>query len=218
MRDIVGLDLDSVLADTEIALDKFIREEFGIQIDWDNEITSYKLEDMPRLNEIQSKHLIKSVNSGRVLMEIPVHNYAEYATKKLCNEGFDICIITSRPASLYDLTRDWLDKHDLVYNDLRLVPSTDKWQIVASGGISAFVEDRASILKSVYERCGTLEYGLYGVKHPWNKKYENDKIVWVDDVAEAVDKIVEFRKWKNFFLTECVGNIEKFIKEYQDGK
>lgn len=218
MRDVIGLDLDSVLADTEVALDSFIRAEFGIEIDWNTEITSYKLESMPRLNKKQIEHLIESVNSGKLLMDIPVHNYAEHATKKLRNEGFDICIITSRPARLYDLTMDWLDKNDIVYNKLRLVPSEDKWIVINSIKAKAFVEDRSSILKSVYENCRILEYGLYAVKHPWNKKYKNDKIIWVDDVAEAVDKIVDFRKWKNYFLTECVGNIEKFIKEYQDGK
>lgn len=218
VRDIVSLDLDSVLADTDSALDKFIKEEFDIQIDWESEITSYRLEEIPRLTDKQTACLIEAVNSGDLLMSIPVHNYAEHATKKLRNEGFEIYIISSRPAALYDLTIDWLDKHDIVYHDLRLVPSEDKWKILKGIDAKAFVEDRASILESVVEHCGILEYGIYAVSYPWNRRFQDDRVVRVSDVAEAVDRIVDFRRWKSFFLTECVGNIEKFIKEYQDGK
>lgn len=218
VRDIIGLDLDSVLCNTEYVLDKFIREEFGVIIDWENEVKEYALEKMPGITLDQSIELKERVESGEVLKSIQTYNYSEHATKKLRNEGFAIAIITSRPSRLKAVTMDWLEEHDIVYDLLYCIESSKKHELIQELDIKAFVEDRFDTLESVLENCGSLDYGLYCIYHHWNKRFSNDRIVFADDIADAVDKIVEFRRWRGYFLTQCAGNIEKFIKEYQDGK
>jgi uncharacterized HAD superfamily protein len=218
MRDVVGLDLDSVLCNTEFALDKYLREELGVFLDWENEVDQYKIERLPRITPDQKKQLEELIHSGTLFKDLWPYNYAEHATKKLKNEGFDVAIVTSRSEKLRGVTTDWLDEHDIAYDMLYMVHSTVKHEIIWDLKIKAFVEDRFDVLEMIVDRCGILDYGLYVVNHPWNKKCYHEQIIRVDNVNQSVDKIVEYRKWLGYFTYKCQGNIEKFIKEYQDGK
>jgi len=218
MRDVIGLDLDSVLCNTEYALDKYLREELGVFLDWENEVDQYNIEELPRILPEQKIQIVEVIHSGALFESLYPHNYSEHATKKLKNEGFDIAIVTSRPESLRSMTVDWLDRYDIMYDMLYMVHSTAKHEIIWDLNIKAFVEDRFDILEMIVDRCGVLSYGLYVVNHPWNKNDRHEQVIRVDDVSQAVDKIVEYRKWLGYFTHKCQGNIEKFIKEYQDGK
>lgn len=218
MRDVIGLDLDSVLCNTEFALDKYLREELGVFLDWENEVDQYKIERLPRITPDQKEKLEELIHSGSLFKDLYPYNCAEHAVKKLKNEGFDVAIVTSRSENLRDITMDWLDKYDIVYDMLYMVHSTVKHEIIWDLNIKAFVEDRFDILEMIVDRCGVLDYGLYVVNHPWNKRHYYEQIIRVDDVAQAVDKIIEYREWLGYFIHQCQGNIEKFIKEYQNGK
>ena len=218
MRDVIGLDLDSVLCNTEFALDKYLREELGVFLDWENEVDQYKIERLPRITPDQKNQIEKVLHSGALFKDSLPYNYAEHATKKLKNEGFDIAVVTSRSKKLRGVTTDWLDKYDIAYDMLYMVHSTVKHEIIWNLNIKAFVEDRFDILEMIVDRCGILDYGLYVVNYPWNKRHYHEQIIRVDNVVQAVDRIVEYRKWLGYFTHKCQGNIERFIKEYQDGK
>lgn len=218
MRDVIGLDLDSVLCNTEFALDKYLREELGVFLDWENEVDQYKIERLPKITPDQKEKLEELIHGGDLFRDLYPYNYAEHATKKLKNEGFDVAIVTSRSKKLRGITTDWLDKYDIAYDMLYMVHSTVKHEIIWDLKIKAFVEDRFDILEMIVGRCGILDYGLYVVNHPWNKRHYHEQIIRVDDIAQAVDNIIAYRKWLGYFTHKCQGNIEKFIKEYQDGK
>ena len=218
MRDIIGLDLDSVLCNTEFAIDKYLREEFGVFLDWENEVYQYKVEKLPRITSDQRSKLKELIYSGSLFKDILPYNYSEQALKKLKNEGFTIAIVTGRSENLKYMTMGWLREHNMVYDMLYTVPGLEKYKVIKDIGIKAFVEDRFDILDTIVDRCGILDYGLYVVNQPWNKRNHHDQVIRVDDIAQAVDKIVEYRKWLGYFTCKCQGNIEKFIKEYQDGK
>jgi uncharacterized HAD superfamily protein len=218
MRDLIGLDLDSVLCNTEYALDKYLREELGVFLDWENEVDQYNIEELPRISPDQKEEIQELIHSGALFKDIYPYNYAEHATKKLRNEGFDIAIITSRSESLKDMTKDWLDQYDIVYDLFYTIHSFEKYEIIRDLNIKAFVEDRFDVLEIIIDRYKVLDYGLYIVNQPWNKRDHHEQVIRVDDVAQAVDKIVEYRKWLGYFTHRCQGNIEKFIKEYRDGK
>lgn len=218
MRDVIGLDLDSVLCNTEFALDKYLREELGVFLDWENEVDQYKIERLPRISPDQKIQIEELIHSGALFESLYPYNYSEHATKKLKNEGFDIAIITSRSRELRDMSIEWLNKYDIAYDMFYTIYGLAKYEIIRDLNIKAFVEDRFDILETIIDRYKVPEYGLYVVNHPWNKNDHHEQVIRVDDVAQAVDKIVEYRKWLGYFTYKCQGNIEKFIKEYQDGK
>ncbi len=217
MRDIIGLDLDNVLGDTYTVMKKFFAEKFDIKPDWDS-IERYPMEEVECVTKEALKAFMKAIDTGVLFEQVLPHNYAEHATKKLHNEGFSIAILTSRKAHLKSQTMDWLDEHSIVYDLVYLINSSKKHELVKELDMKAFVEDRFDTLESIIDNHKPLDLGLYGVNYPYNRNFDNEHIVRVDDIAQAVDKIVDFRKWRGFFLNKCQGNIERFIKEYTDGK
>ena len=116
------------------------------------------------------------------------------------------------------MTMDWLDEHNIMCDMLHTVHSLEKYAVIRDLNVKAFVEDRFDLLEIIIDRYKVPDYGLYIVNQPWNKREHHDQVVRVDDVAQAVNKIVEYRKWLGYFTYKCQGNIEKFVKEYQDGK
>ncbi|KKN11116.1 hypothetical protein LCGC14_1029630 [marine sediment metagenome] len=215
--DIVALDLDSVLADTESMVLKMLRDKFGLHLNLED-FNGYEFEKQLYITEEMSDYLIKSISTGEMFEGASMTNYAEHAINKLHNNGFMVYIITKRPEHLQPMTEKWLKQNNLEYDKLYLVDSKDKKaSIIEAAGIKAFVEDRFDTLMGVLKRCGQPEYGLYCVRYPWTEKFHHDQIVKVKHVAEAVDRIVDYRRWKGYFLNKCVGNVDKFVKEYNDG-
>ncbi len=216
-KEIVAIDLDSVLADTESMVLKLLRDKFGLYLTVDDFI-GYGLEKNPHVTEEMSKSIIKAVSTGELFEDVVVLNYAEHAINKLRNNGFIVYIITKRSSHLEHMTKKWLEQNSLKYDKLYLVDSIyQKGAIIEACEIKAFIEDRFDTLLNVLSRCGQLDYGLYCIDYRWNSKFHHEQIVKVEHVAEAADRIVNFRRWKGFFLGRCVGDIDKFIKEYQDG-
>jgi uncharacterized HAD superfamily protein len=101
---------------------------------------------------------------------------------------------------------------------LCLVDSLEKYKTVRVLNVKAFMEDRFDILESIIQNYKPLDLGLYVINKPYNRRFNNEHVVRVDDVAQVADKIVAYRKWLGYFTHKCQGNIEKFIKEYRDGK
>lgn len=217
-KEIVALDLDSVLCDTESMVLKLLRNKFGLCLTVDDFI-GYELEKNPHVTEEMSKSIVKAVSTGELFEDAPVMDYAEHAINKLHNNGFIVYIITKRPSYLEHMTKEWLKQKSLKCDKLYLVHSINqKGAIIEACGIKAFVEDRFDTLMLVLNRCGHLEYGLYCIDYQWNNKFYHEQIVKVEHVADAVDRIINFRRWKGYFLDRCVGDVDKFVKEYRDGK
>jgi uncharacterized HAD superfamily protein len=214
--DIIGLDIDGVLCNTNIILEKFLAEEFNLTPDW-TKVKQYKLEHMDFITKEALAGFYELMDTGELYDGVMPHNYAEHATKKLRNEGFGIALITSRSSKLRGLTEDWLEEHDIAYDAIYFIESSRKHEIILDLDAKAFVEDRFDVLESVVHRYKPLDLGLYVIDYPYNRS-DNEYIVRTPDVAEAVDRIVNFRRWRGYFINKCQGNIEKFIKEYQDGK
>lgn len=218
MRDLIGLDIDGVLWNTNYAIEEFLATEFGITPDWGS-IEQFKIERMDFMTGKSRKALLEGIQSGEIFKRALPYNYAEHAVNKLRNEGFMIALITSRNKNLEALTAELLTKHNIYCDMLCLVDgSAEKHKMIKSLNVKAFVEDRFDILESIIDNHKPLDLGLYVVDHPYNRQFNNEHVVRVDDVAQAVDKIVGYRKWLGYFTHKCQGNIEKFIKEYQDGK
>lgn len=192
LRDIVGFDLDSVIANTEYALDQYISKEFGICLDWNN-IFEYKIENFPELTEEMKEQTLNDIHNGVILFDIdPYENIVE-DLKTLRSKGINLFIVTSRPANLFPMTSKWLRENEIVYDGLFFTKSSKKHEVVRSCGLKCFVEDRDDILESIYNNCGELVYGSYLVDHPWNRLCNNSCINRVSNASEAVERILQRR-------------------------
>jgi uncharacterized HAD superfamily protein len=216
--DVIGLDLDGVLCNTEHNLRNLLIDKFNYYMAEDD-LVCYDLEKAPGFTKEIVNFLLDSINeTGKFFEAAPPTDYAEHAVNKLRNEGCRIYIITTRKEKFRQMTVHWLRDNNIHCDHLFNVPAKEKAVVIKENSIKAFVEDRFSTLTYVLSECGPLELGLYCVNRKFNERYYNENIVRVSNIAEAVDRIVEYRKWRGFFIHKCQGNIEKFIKEYQDGK
>lgn len=192
MRELVGFDLDSVLAHTEKIISKCSEDMFGITLEW-NKISSYDFTTYPGYNAEMGATLLKEVESGKYLDSVRLYDCALSALDMVRDSDFDICIITSRPEHLFMPTMKWLDRHKVIYDRIYFRKSDDKHKLISELGIKSFVDDRSDIVQSIKDNCGLLKYGIYLVDHPWNRLCGTDGIVRVKDVEEAVDAIINRR-------------------------
>ena len=192
LRDIVGFDLDSVIANTEYALDQYVSKEFGIYLDWDN-IFEYKIENFPELTEEMKAQTLNDIHIGAILFDIEPYENVGEDLKILRSEGINLFIVTSRPTNLFPMTSKWLRENDIVYDGLFFTESSKKHEIVKSCGLKCFVEDRDDILESIYDNCGELVYGSYLVDRPWNRLCNNSCISRVPSASEAIERILQRR-------------------------
>jgi len=220
MIDKVGVDIDNVLADLNTPLNKFFAEKHNLNIDV-RKLKEFKLEKCKEIPKKAFNDMQKNFAKGKIYKDALPTPYAEHAINKLRNEGFEIHLVTSRMHNEVPLIAEtvrWLDEYNLYYDELHFEHSVDKYIIVKKHNMRAFIEDRYDNLEIIINKCGPLPLGSYIVDYPYNRGPENDNMVRVTDVAQAVDRIVEYRKWRDYLLVKCVGNIPKFVKEYLDGK
>lgn len=197
LRHIIGLDLDSVIAKTEYALDKYIKDNYGIYLDWDKEVLDYKVENFPKLTAKMKEDLLVDIRAGNLFSDIHPYDNVVDSINMVRDMGVNVYIVTSRSSDLLPLTMRWLKNHGVGYEALSFTSSDKKWQIAKSLNMKAFVEDRLDILESIYETCGPLKYGSYLIDHSWNRYMDHEYIDRVPDLNTALKRIIELGGFDN---------------------
>jgi len=185
---IVGLDLDEVLCGLLSCIQKFLLENHDFHF-MESDLVDYHLERLPCLPSSISKEVVENIYNGRFAREALPTPYAEHSLNKLRMAGFKIHIITHRHEYLFrPITEEWLDKHNLYYDELHMV--YNKHDVIEKCNIDAMVDDRFDVLSTIYRSCGELKYGLYCIDAPWNYRF-NNMFVWrVADVSVATNRII----------------------------
>lgn len=191
--DIIGLDLDSVIADTEKVIHKYMLEQFGIDMNWDD-VHSYHFEDFPGMSPEMAAELKHVIESGYVLMDVLPYDTASACTHLLQDLGLIVHIITARQNHLEEPTREWLNVHNIAYDELFISKGVEKYKLVKEHNIKAFVEDRHDVLASIKANHGSLDLGMYLVSQPWNRECRDVDFIRVSDISEAVQEIITRRR------------------------
>lgn len=134
----IGIDIDGTITDPFYWLD-LANEYFGKSVR-PEEITIYEIGEVLGLKK---EEYIKFYEDKK--MEIHwkagVRQGAKDKLWKLF-EDHESCYITARDESLYDMTREWLDHHDLPIKNLHTLGSHYKVQKAKELGCDVFIEDR----------------------------------------------------------------------------
>ncbi|MFH1715152.1 MAG: HAD hydrolase-like protein [Elusimicrobiota bacterium] len=165
MNSYLGLDLDGIIADTDTALRAYIKELFGETITRD-QITSFFYEDCLNFSDEKISHFWREFNKNNGWGEIKSVNGALETLNTLKNK-YKYIIVTSRPENLFNVTRDWLEKHNLNYEELIVTSKKNKSDILREGGwnISCFIEDRVDFATDIAK--SDIPVLLYD--YPWNQ-------------------------------------------------
>jgi uncharacterized HAD superfamily protein len=177
---IIGLDLDGVLADIAPEFLKYVKKEFGLNFCLDD-IRSYDATEWSGLNSEQVGHIFSTTDIFTTVEPVPC---SIQATKILRKAGWKIHIITFRPwySKVKSITLEWLENHGFFYDTLHMSEGHDKTKFVPEHCIKVFVEDRresAELMSRLCERVYLLDY-------PYNQGQIRDNIRRVRYWAEII--------------------------------
>ena len=110
----LGIDLDGVLVEQNLPVFEYIREEHGIDFGWGDldERDPY----IPEAGTGYSRQL-KNYRSKEGLQDLPAIPGGPEAVRELA-EAYEIVIATHRRSDFKHETLDWLDAHDIPYDDI----------------------------------------------------------------------------------------------------
>lgn len=178
----VGLiDMDGVISNTNTAIEKYIKENWGIdyKINLDN-LRSYYLEDWGiGIDSVMTVQMFG--NPDFYLTEEPIAGSAE-AMRILTREGYKLHIVTARPVTemMRKVTEDWLSEHSVPYYSLHIVDAMEKPAVAVEEGCSFFVEDSP---KNILQIAAVTEIG-FGIRSGFLNEVPNN-VLKVVDLHEA---------------------------------
>ena len=176
------LDLDDVLANLRDALQGILQRETGIDLHWRH----WQHYDLRRHYLLESPALDELLMREQVLELCEPEPRAAEATAALVELGLRVVIVTARGwhPRAESISREWLARHGLVYDDLRVVPlGGDKLQAIDDcQDIRLAVDDHPSHVDRYRQR------GIPALimDRPWNVDTPGER---VHSAAEMVDYI-----------------------------
>lgn len=119
---IVGVDIDNVIADTEKSLRRLLFDERGIRLDRED-ISSYSLEGIAGIGREDLSFLLDRFNNGGIFLDVEPIEGARETILRL-KERHRIVLVTSRPEKVAFITREWLDRNGIPYDELHFASKT----------------------------------------------------------------------------------------------
>lgn len=159
----IGIDIDGVIADSDPVYRMFIKKYLGKDLKRE-EVTSFFYEDCLGISsgEMDKVWDLFNEEQGWNIIE-PVEGAVECLNK--FSSKNKIFVISSRPAFLENVTRNWLEQYRIKYDKLILTDGLPKLDAVKNLGITHFIEDRLDY---------AVEMAKNGIKvllfdYPWNQ-------------------------------------------------
>jgi 5'(3')-deoxyribonucleotidase len=157
-RPIVGVDIDGVLGNqVQGVLDRVNSRdgesfEYDGIVEWDMQLgsTSFKVE------------IEKAMKDSNYVLGMPVHEGAAEMLAAL-RDHWTVKILTVRPEKAMEWTQEWLDKNDLLHDELIQTREGRKSEHGCDVLIDDLPENLAELLDSKPNGCAIL------VDQPWNR-------------------------------------------------
>ena len=108
----IYVDFDDCLCETARAFSALAAEMFGINVPYED-MNFFELDKTFGLNDKQFEALMIRGHEPEVLLSFEETPGASSVINEWLSRGHDVSIITGRPYSAFDPSRDWLDRHGL---------------------------------------------------------------------------------------------------------
>lgn len=188
----IGIDIDNTITSTipvlrescikynnEVVKRNLTINEYGFAasnfFEWTNK----------ELMDFCSKHL------EDIVLSAPIKNNAREIIKKLKEENY-IYIITARKkpyfSDPYKLTKKFLDKNDIVYNEL-IVECQDKYKFCVENNINVMIDDEPQNINSISKVMPVIVFD--GTQNSMCKGNNILKVNTWDEVYNIIKKIVD---------------------------
>ena len=108
----IYVDFDDCLCETALHFSQLVKEMFDVDVPYEN-IQFFNLQKSFSLTEEQYQEMMIKAHTPEVLLTYEETPGASETINKWLDEGRDVSIITGRPFSAYEASRQWLDEHNL---------------------------------------------------------------------------------------------------------
>lgn len=199
MKKIGLFDLDGVIANTNVAIEKYVKLRWNINLKITPEhLSSYFIENWGiGLDSTMSIQMFGDPKFYQ--METPIIG-SLVALRNLRGAGFKIHIVTARPLtkSVRTVTEKWLKDFNVPHDSLYVVKAPEKAQVLAHEKCSFFIEDSP---KNVLEIAPFSELG-FAIDLPFMPDKLPKNVIKVEDLYAAANILTNDRKISGKFKEE----------------
>lgn len=114
------IDIDDVLCETAGALARIANEHFGKSLTY-NDVTHFNLQHAFNLTTEQFQQMFEICHREENLLNFEPIEHAVTSVNFLYDQGHDISVVTGRPPSTREHSKQWLLKHGVRYHHLYFV-------------------------------------------------------------------------------------------------
>lgn len=173
------IDLDDVIAQTAAAFPDVLRAVFGREIAF-QDIFSFDLGKSFGLSKDELRDFLHRAHRDSVLITLRPMPGAKEVLERWATDGTFIVVVTGRPISTYDVTREWLRKNRIPFHGLLFVRKYTEnrfpenslrepigLRTLAKSTFDFAVEDSPKMASYLLRHLG-IPIALFD--RPWNKK------------------------------------------------
>ena len=106
------IDFDDCLCETARYFSKLVAQLYGLEIPYEK-IRYFDLQKSFSLTEEQYEKMMICGHKPEVLLSYEETTGAAETINEWINQGHDVSIVTGRPSSAYNASREWLNRHGL---------------------------------------------------------------------------------------------------------
>lgn len=176
----IYIDFDDCLCETARHFSGLAKDLFGKNVPYEN-INFFNLQKSFSLTDDQYVELMAEGHKPEVLLSYKETPGASATVNQWLNEGHDISIITGRPYSAYEPSREWLDRHGLERVKLYCLDKYGRDSFIKDSEFSLKLEDYYKMNFDVaiedsphafkfFEHLPELKVFVYD--RPWNHNAE----------------------------------------------
>ena len=192
----IYIDVDDVLAETGQALCLCLYREFGKVVPFE-EMAHFDLSRSFGLSTNEMEHLFAVFHREECLLKIGVLPGALDVIGKWHGLGRIIHIVTGRPVYTRELTREWLDMHNIPFHELLHV---DKYGRESNGSDALTPEQMANLPfefavedapMMAFFIANRMKKTVYLMRRPWNRTISGVEHIIPVDSWFALEEMVE---------------------------
>jgi len=170
MKRVIGIDIDSVLADSIELFIPFLNERFNKNLKLED-IVHYDFDKCYNVSPEEILEAFKDLTKYKLWRDIPIMDYAIEFMDYLTSRHIAV-IVTSRPEEhMKDITLEWLAKHKIKYSDLLFMDEkrdNDKYITGLKNGykFDLFIEDCYEFAVKILK----YDIPVILIDYPWNRQ------------------------------------------------
>ncbi|MBP5624459.1 MAG: 2-dehydropantoate 2-reductase [Lachnospiraceae bacterium] len=176
----IYVDFDDCLCETARHFSGLVADMYGVDVPYES-INFFDLKKSFSLTKEQYDHMMEIAHQPEVLLTYEETPGAIETVNGWIDKGYDVTVITGRPYSAYEASREWLDRHGLERVKLYCLNKYGRISFVEDSSYNLELEDYYKMhfdyavedsphAFRFFEHLPKLEVLVYD--RPWNRAHE----------------------------------------------